>query len=281
MLPSFAAAQAAPTPIVFQNAAVHDPSVIKVDDMFYVFGSHLAAAKSRDLMKWQQVSDGVTASNPLFLNGASNVFTELAETFSWAQSSTLWAADVKHMPDGKFYMYYNACKGDSPRSALGIAVANNIEGPYVDKGIILKSGMWGQPSHDGTIYDALKHPNAVDPHVFSDRAGKLWMVYGSYSGGIFILALNPSTGMPLPGQGYGKRLMGGNHARIEGAYVMYSPATSHYYLFTSFGGLDSTGGYNMRVARSSTRRATTWRLSNPTPPSRCSTMHRSRPTASS
>lgn len=250
MLPSFAAAQAAPTPIVFQNAAVHDPSVIRVDDMFYVFGSHLAAAKSRDLMKWQQVSDGVTASNPLFLNGASNVFSELAETFSWAQSSTLWAADVKRMPDGKFYMYYNACKGDSPRSALGIAVANNIEGPYVDKGIILKSGMWGQPSHDGTIYDALKHPNAVDPHVFSDRAGKLWMVYGSYSGGIFILALNPSTGMPLPGQGYGKRLMGGNHARIEGAYVMYSPATSHYYLFTSFGGLDSTGGYNLRVARS-------------------------------
>lgn len=250
MLSPEAAAQAVPTPIAFQNASVHDPSVIKVGDTFYVFGSHLAAAKSRDLMKWQQISDSVSANNPLFLNGASNVFTELAETFNWAQSTTLWAADVKQLADGKFYMYYNACKGDSPRSALGIAVANQIEGPYVNQGIILKSGMWGQASHDGTIYDALKHPNAVDPHVFSDNAGKLWMIYGSYSGGIFIMQMNPATGAPLPGQGYGKRLMGGNHARIEGAYVMYSPVTSYYYMFTSFGGLDASGGYNMRVVRS-------------------------------
>jgi arabinan endo-1,5-alpha-L-arabinosidase len=245
-----AAAQAGFTPITFKNASVHDPSVIKVGDSFYVFGSHLASAKSTDLMNWQQVTDGVSATNPLFLNGAANVFTELAETFSWAQSTTLWAADVRQLADGKFYMYYNACKGDSPRSALGIAVADRIEGPYTDKGIILRSGMWGQASHDGTVYDALKHPNAVDPHVFSDNAGRLWMIYGSYSGGIFIMQMNPSNGMPLAGQGYGKRLAGGNHSRIEGAFVMYSPATSYYYMFTSFGGLDASGGYNMRVARS-------------------------------
>jgi len=245
-----AAAQAGFTPISFKNASVHDPSVVKAGDTYYVFGSHLAAAKSTDLMNWQQVSDGVSATNPLFLNGAANVFTELSETFSWAQSNTLWAADVRQLADGKFYMYYNACKGDSPRSALGIAVADRIEGPYVDKGIFLRSGMWGQASHDGTVYDALKHPNAVDPHVFSDNAGRLWMIYGSYSGGIFIMQMNPSNGMPLPGQGYGKRLMGGNHSRIEGAFVMYSPATSYYYMFTSFGGLDANGGYNMRVARS-------------------------------
>ena len=245
-----AAAQAGFTPITFTNASVHDPSVIKAGDTFYVFGSHLAAAKSTDLMNWQQVASGVSATNPLFLNGTANVLTELSETFTWAQSNTLWAADVRQLADGKFYMYYNACKGDSPRSALGIAVADRIEGPYVDKGIILRSGMWGQASHDGSIYDAMKHPNAVDPHVFSDNAGRLWMIYGSYSGGIFIMQMNPSNGMPLPGQGYGKRLMGGNHSRIEGAFVMYSPATSYYYMFTSFGGLDANGGYNMRVARS-------------------------------
>ncbi len=245
-----AAAQAGFTPITFRNASVHDPSVIRTNDGWYVFGSHLAAARSTDLMNWQQIASGVSATNPLFLNGSANVLTELAETFSWAQSDTLWAADVKQLADGRFYMYYNACKGDSPRSALGIAVADRVEGPYVDKGIILRSGMWGQASHDGTVYDAMRHPNTVDPHVFSDNAGRLWMVYGSYSGGIFIMQMNPSNGMPLVGQGYGKRLMGGNHSRIEGAYVMYSPETSYYYLFTSFGGLDANGGYNMRVARS-------------------------------
>ncbi|MEG2963782.1 MAG: family 43 glycosylhydrolase, partial [Janthinobacterium sp.] len=45
-------------------------------------------------------------------------------------------------------------------------------------------------------------------------------------------------------------MIGGNHSRIEGAYVLYSPQTQYYYLFTSFGGLDANGAYNMRVARS-------------------------------
>ena len=237
--------QAAEVP-VFQNASVHDPSVIKVDDMFYVFGSHLAAAKSPDLMKWDKFASEVDANNPLF----DDVRENLKETFEWAQTDTLWAADVIQLEDGKFYMYYNACKGDSPRSALGIAVADSVEGPYEDLGIILKSGMWDEISEDGTIYDATIHPNAVDPDTFFDANGKLWMTYGSYSGGIFILEMDPKTGKQLPGQGYGKKLLGGNHSRIEASYIQYVPETGYYYMYLSFGGLDAIGGYNMRVVRS-------------------------------
>ena len=94
------------------------------------------------------------------------------------------------------------------------------------------------------------HPNVVDPHTFFDATGNLWMIYGSYSGGIFILAMDETTGLPDPSQGYGRHLMGGNHARIEGAYVLYNAQTGFYYLFTSFGGLAANGGYNIRVARS-------------------------------
>ncbi|OKP91904.1 endo-alpha-(1-_5)-L-arabinanase [Paenibacillus helianthi] len=229
----------------FNNVSVHDPSVIKVDDMYYVFGSHLASAKSKDLMDWTQVSSGVADGNVLI----PNVTEELSETLSWAQTDTLWAPDVIQLSDGKFYMYYNACKGDSPLSAMGIAVSSKIEGPYKNKGIILKSGMAGT-GDDGEIYDATKKPNVVDPDVFFDKNGKLWMVYGSYSGGIFIMELDAKTGMPLPDQGYGKKLLGGNHARIEGPYMLYSPETDYYYLFLSYGGLDAKGGYNIRVARS-------------------------------
>lgn len=231
---------------VFENASVHDPSFIEVDDQYYVFGSHLAAAKTNDLMKWKMVDSGVRDGNKLI----PNVTEELKDTLEWAQTDTLWAADVIQLADGKFYMYYNACKGDSPRSAMGVAVADDIEGPYEDTGIILKSGMWDEPSEDGTIYDATKHPNVVDPDVFYDEDGKLWMVYGSYSGGIFIMEMDEETGKPLPGQGYGKKLMGGNHSRIEGPAMMYSPETDYYYMFLSFGGLDAIGGYNIRVARS-------------------------------
>lgn len=229
----------------FTEGSVHDPSIIKVDDTYYVFGSHLGVAKTKDFMNWTTVAAGVNSSNPLF----DNVVEELEEALEWAESDTLWAPDVIEM-NGKFYMYYNACEGSSPRSAMGVAVADHIEGPYKDQGIFLKSGMWNETSEDGKIYNANIHPNAVDPHAFLDKDGKLWLVYGSYSGGIFILEMDVATGLPLEGQGYGEKLMGGNHSRMEGPYIQYVPETGYYYLYITFGGLGADGGYNMRVVRS-------------------------------
>ncbi|MGO4179901.1 glycoside hydrolase family 43 protein [Paenibacillus sp. TAF43_2] len=231
---------------LFTNASVHDPSIIKVRDTFYIFGSHLAAAKSKDLMAWEQLNSSVYEGNPII----PDVLTEMSEELAWAETDTFWAGDVIQLPDGKFYMYYSMCKGDSPRSVLGYAVADQVEGPYKNKGTILKSGMWNDLSEDGTLYDAAVHPNVVDPNLFYDKDGILWMVYGSYSGGIFIMKMNPKTGLPYPDQGYGKRLLGNNHSRIEAPYMMYNKETDYYYLYLSYGGLDSTGGYNIRVARS-------------------------------
>ncbi len=237
-----------PPPPTFSDVEVHDPSLVTAGDEHYVFGSHLAAAKTEDFVHWEQVANLVTPENPLF----DDVTTELAETFEWAESDTLWAPDVIQLADGRFYMYYDACRGDSPRSAMGVAVSDDVDGPYTDLGIILRSGYReGEGlSEDGTPYDARVHPNVVDPDVFYDADGKLWMVYGSYSGGIFILALDPQTGLPYPDQGYGKHLIGGNHSRIEGPTMLYLPETGYYYLFTSFGGLTADGSYNMRVMRS-------------------------------
>ena len=229
-------------PPVFTNVSVHDPSVIKEDGTYYVFGSHLGAAKSADLMNWTLIDSGVTPDNKLFKSDTSNVTLELAEALEWAQSDTLWAADVIRLGDGKYYMYYNACEGSQPLSAMGIAVADHIEGPYTNKGIFLKSG--------GADYDATVRPNAVDPDAFFDKDGKLWLVYGSYSGGIFILELDPVTGFPIPGQGDGVHLTGQNHSRIEAPNINYDPETGYYYLYVTFGGLDASGGYNMRVSRS-------------------------------
>src|SRR5699024_5551965 len=98
-------------------------------------------------------------------------------------------------------------------------------------------------------YNANVHPNVIDAHVLYDKEDNLWMVYGSYSGGIFILQMDPTTGMPKE-KSYGTKLMGGNHSRIEAPYMMYNEDTYYYYLYTSFGGLDAVGGYNIRVARS-------------------------------
>ncbi len=246
LLPVAALRAADPPAPTFTNVTVHDPSIMRAaDGTFYVYGSHLASARSTDLIQWTQISTSPTAGNPLQPNPA----TEFAEVLTWAQTNTFWAPDTLRLGDGRYYHYYCACRGDAPLSALGLAISDEPDGPFEHQAVLLKSGMAGA-SEDGTTYNAAVHPNVVDPTVFFDQNGKLWMVYGSYSGGIFILELNPATGLPLPGQGYGKHLIGRNHSRIEGPYILYSAESDYYYLFLSYGGLAADGGYNMRVGRS-------------------------------
>lgn len=223
----------------FRDAAVHDPSVIRAEDgTWYIYGSHMAAARSDDLIQWTMISRDAGSGCTL----VENVQEQMKEALEYARTNTFWAPDVERLADGKYYFYYCTCEGSSPLSMLGLAVGDSPEGPFENRGILLKSGY---PGYNATVY-----PNVVDPCVFHDRDGKLWMVYGSYSGGIYILEMDESTGKPTEGQGYGKKLLGKNHARIEGPYILYSPETEYYYLFLSFGGLDSGGGYNIRVCRS-------------------------------
>ena len=232
-----------PMPKFQKNVAVHDPSIIKAEDgLYYIFGSHMAAATSEDLIDWTLISrDASNAGCTL----VEDVQTQMKDALTYAKTTTFWAPDVVQLKNGTYVMYYCTCEGSSPLSALGVAYAEKPEGPYVNQGIILKSGYAG--------YNANVYPNVVDPCTFYDKDGRLWMVYGSYSGGIYILEMDGETGFPLPGQmnnGLGKKLLGGNHARIEGPYIMYSPDTDYYYLFLSFGGLNANDGYNIRVCRS-------------------------------
>ncbi|WP_065979498.1 MULTISPECIES: LamG-like jellyroll fold domain-containing protein [Pseudoalteromonas] len=267
--------------VMVTNVSVHDPSVVKVDDTYYIFGSHLAAAKSTDLLNWEMISspsvvkiDGQDVlqvnESPLF---DYNYLAEIADGVEWTDDyPSNWAANVIQAPNGKFWFYYNSCGEDNTstkeipndqicleRGYLGLAEADNIEGPYTNKGIFLRSGYRNEaeftayPLDNGqTTYNGGVDPNVIDPAAFYDTNGKLWMVYGSHHGGIFILEMDTETGKPKAGQGYGKHLLGGAGRFIEGPFVMYSPENEYYYLFYSTGGLDLNGGYNIRVARSKT-----------------------------
>jgi len=230
-------------------APVHDPAIVKANDIYYVFGSHLAVAKSKDLMLWQMVNNDQSDSNTVI----PNISKELSEAFEYAETPApdIWAPSVIKLNE-KYYMYYCVSTFGAFRSVIGLAISDNIEGPYRNIGIILKSGIRFEEglAPDGTLYNPALHPNCIDPHVFFDKDGRLWMSYGSYFGGIYIIQLDPKTGFPLPKQGYGKKIAGGNHAPMEGSFILYNPDTKYYYLFLSYGGLDSKGGYNIRVARS-------------------------------
>ena len=223
--------------VKFKNVSLHDPSVMEADGLYYIYGSHMQAAKSEDLVNWKMFSRLDKC------NLQPDYAVEFKEALSFAETGTFWAPDVIRLSDGRYYMYYCCCEGSKPLSALGLAVSDSPEGPFENVQILLRSGDGG--------YDATQYPNAIDPCVFFDKDDRLWMVYGSYSGGIFLLELDPETGLIRDGQEpYGRHLLGGNHSCIEAPYMIYNPETDYYYLFLSYGGLGVNDGYNIRVCRS-------------------------------
>lgn len=247
------------------DIGVHDPSVIEADGSYYIFGSHLAAAESDDLVNWEYFSvlsaNEAVDESPLF---DYNYTGEIAEGIAWTDGYTgNWAADVVEAPNGKYWFYYNHCAqteaegGCWNRSYLGLAESDSVTGPYVDKGVFLRSGYRTEAEfeeypldNDQTTWDGAVDPNVIDPTAFYDREGNLWLIYGSYSGGIFVLAMDETTGMPEEGQGYGTHIVGGDFRAIEGAFVMYSPESDYFYLFYSVAGFAANDGYNIRIARS-------------------------------
>ena len=101
--------------------------------------------------------------------------------------------------------------------------------------------------------------NAIDPCVTYDEEGNLWMVFGSWFGGIYLLKLDEETGLrdyattyeTVPNQSdayYGYKLAGGCSVSGEGPFIIYKDG--YYYLFLSYGGLVAEGGYQIRIFRS-------------------------------
>lgn len=119
---------------------------------------------------------------------------------------------------------------------------------------------------DWGAYDcwAGKYPNAIDPTAYVDENGEYWMVYGSYSGGCFVVKLNGETGLPdydymskHKSEGYdvyyGKQISKtneGTEGTGEGPYIIYDNVSGYYYFFLTYGGLAGDGGYNIREYRS-------------------------------
>ncbi|WP_019912514.1 LamG-like jellyroll fold domain-containing protein [Paenibacillus sp. HW567] len=301
-----------PTPVstapAFTNVSVHDPSIVKDGSTYYVFGSHIDAAKSSDLMNWTRFTNGYTTPDNVLYGDLSK---NLAESFAWAGENdsdstngfSVWAPDVFWNKDYKnadgtqgAYMLFYCTSSTYIRSAIGFAVSQKIEGPYTYGNTVIYSGFtlteaydakskinkqWENTNipaliKDGTLegmnpnwfdaagaYKNKVYTNAIDPNVFYDKEGKLWMTYGSWSGGIFILEIDPVTGKPkYPGKDgttadgrlidryFGTHISGGNTKSGEGPYVTYDKNTDYYYLYVTYGGLAADGGYSMRLFRS-------------------------------
>lgn len=256
----------------------HDPQVVEDNGTYYMFGSHMVAAKSKDLRQWSYVATGVDAANPLF----DNLLTDNFAAFSFVGKNTdggysVWASNVFYNHAMEKYMMYFSTTSSYIKSNICFAVADSVEGPYTYADTILYSGYGKSDAERTNLYEILgaegdisrylkyggydneKWPNCIDPAIFTDENGRIWMVYGSWSGGIFLLEMDPHTGYPVYPAGdeenqvdsyYGKRLIGGGHHSIEGPYIEYDADSGYYYLFVSYGELKRDGGYQIRQFRS-------------------------------
>ena len=284
-----------------KRVSVHDPSIVwePTSSTYYIFGSHRAVAKTTDLMSWSTVNPVVSTtafSSPAVKKvkkgGVEYDFAFNAESWSkrgstsYDISGNLWAPDVIYNKAMKKWCMYMSVNGDKWYSSIVLLTADNIEGPYTYQAPVVISGF-----HDGTSYKDTdlevvlgaqgslperykmatsgsgnwgeRWPNNIDPCVFYDEEGKLWMSYGSWSGGIWMLELDENTGLrdydvnyELTGSGngitidpyFGKKIAGGYYVSGEASYIEY--IGGWYFLFVTYGGLEAAGGYQMRVFRS-------------------------------
>lgn len=166
------------------------------------------------------------------------------------------------------YSGINKYKSDKNPAYNGLTYTNsNIKTDIIDNGYMTEKQVESMPwfNSAGAYNCALGMcPNAIDPTAFFDKNGNMWMVYGSYSGGCYIIKLDKNTGLPdydymSKTSGYdvyfGKQISktnADNEGTGEGPFIVYDKISGYYYFFLTYGGLAGDGGYNIREYRSKT-----------------------------
>ena len=278
---------------VHDPSVVWDPST----SSYYVFGSHRAAAKCNNMMSWETFTapwatatstnaDNVDAFTTPQVTKVKKGGVEYDLNFNalaWSQrgsatydiNGNMWAPDVIYNKKMGKYCMYLSINGEGWYSSIIMLTADQITGPYRYQAPVVMSGFRAQSSYTATDASIVlgetmpdryapsdnygNHwPNAIDPCVFYDENGKLWMTYGSWSGGIFMLELDEKTGLrdydvtyaesETSDPYFGKKIAGGYYSSGEASYIEY--IGGYYFLFVTYGGLEAASGYQMRVFRS-------------------------------
>jgi arabinan endo-1,5-alpha-L-arabinosidase len=201
---------------------------------------------------------------------------------SYNIDGNMWAPDVIYNKAMKKWCMYMSINGDAWYSSIVLLTSDYITGPYTYQAPVVISGFYDGDNYKETdlhlainngdslqalparyaapwaATDKPSYPNCIDPCVFYDEQGKLWMSYGSWSGGIFMLELDEATGLrdytvsyatnDTSDAYFGKKIAGGYYVSGEASYIEY--IGGYYWLFMSYGGFGAADGYQMRVFRS-------------------------------
>ena len=210
---------------------IHDPSIIKEGNSWYVFGTGEAEKNGIRVLR----SDNGTNwyATPVIFPTAPSWW----KTYVPNHETNQWAPDIQYY-NGRYWLYYSVSSFRSNTSLIGLLSTNSItSGQWRDDGLVVRS----------TSSDNF---NAIDGDLVIDKDGNPWLSYGSFWSGIKLTRLDKNTMKPT-GNVYSiaTRPNSPNNA-IEAPSITYKDG--YYYLFVSFDsccqGVNST--YKIAYGRS-------------------------------
>lgn len=216
---------------------VHDPSIIKAGDKYYIFCTHggIYIRKSADLLDWEK-----PFPKSVFPPTHAPDWTQ---EMIPASNNDIWAPDISYFND-KFHLYYSVSTFGSNRSLIGLATnvtldSESDEYAWVDEGLVI----------DSLTAD---NYNCIDPNLILDADGVPWLAFGSFWSGIKMRRLDYATGKLSTEDEtlYPLAHRTPNYGAVEAPFIIRKG--DFYYLFASFDfccrGVDST--YHVQVGRS-------------------------------
>ncbi|GAA4988012.1 hypothetical protein HD597_007617 [Nonomuraea thailandensis] len=145
-----------------------DPAALVVGDTLYLYTGHDEAPTGGTnfvMRDWHVFSS--TDATTFTDQGAKLAISN----FSWAGADA-WASEVERGADGRYY-WYTSINGNGPGwMNIGVAVGNSPTGPFTD-------AIGGPLISDSTPNSS---PLNIDPTVFTDDDGQVYMYWGSYYG---------------------------------------------------------------------------------------------------
>jgi arabinan endo-1,5-alpha-L-arabinosidase len=269
------AAYPAPRTVTGTGIFVHDPYMLKdPNGTYWLYGTHQTLAYSTDLTTFTYANSasaygGCTAAQGTYWLTEDNRCPIIGPDFaSWTGLQTppsdnggknidVWAPSLMYV-NGTYYQYYSVPYEPSTgaEAVIGLATSTTPNGPWTDKGYVVSSwtgATTAPPSNSVWNFSTTTTWNAIDPAPFVDANGNWWLSFGSWSDGIHIIQLNPSTGLPLssnpsPYPVISYRL-GGEEGSFIYPYVVNG--TQYYYYFAPINPCcSSTSPYRIIVGRS-------------------------------
>ncbi len=225
---------------LYGNYYLHDPgTLIKDGSTYFIYGDGqgISGVASTDLRNWSATSPVFPGNPPPWTTNAVVGFT-----------GYFWAPDIAYF-NGRYNLYYACSSWGTINSAIGLVTSPSLTSPvWTDQGKVIQSNYPSTPDTDLTSY------NCIDPSIMVDTNGTVWLAFGSYSDGILIMQIDPTTGKRISANSPISRVSNNGpvfFSNTEEGSCLYQHG-GYYYLFVNFGGccagVNST--YNIRVGRS-------------------------------